>query len=40
MYKHFIDLDNLNQSDLRNILDLAKEIKNQPMKFCIYLEHK
>ena len=40
MYKHFIDLDNLNQSDLRNILGLAKEIKNQPMKFCKYLEHK
>ena len=40
MHKHFIDLDKLTRLDLCNILDLAKEIKNQPMKFCNNLEHK
>ena len=40
MHKHFIDLDNLNKVDLLNILDLAREIKNYPMKFCKSLERK
>ena len=40
MNKHFVDLDNLNKLDLRYILDLAKEIKNQPMKFSKSLSNK
>ena len=40
MSKHFIDLDDLSKSDLRYILDLAKEIKNNPNKFSKSLEHK
>ena len=40
MNKHFIDIDHLNKSDLRNILDLAKEIKNYPTKFCKSMENK
>ena len=40
MNKHFVDLDNLNKIDLRNILDLAKKIKDQPMKFSKILENK
>ena len=40
MIKHFIDLDCYKKSDLRNILDLAKDIKDQPKKFSKNLIHK
>ena len=40
MNKNFVDLDSLNIIDLRSILDMAKEIKKQPMKFSKILENK
>ena len=40
MNKHFVDLDNLSKLELRSILDLAKEIKNKPLKFCNSLKNK
>ena len=33
MTKHFIDISEFDESDLRNIFDFAKEIKNNPNKF-------
>ncbi len=40
MKKHFIDLDYLSKLDLRNILNLAKAIKDKPINFSKSLENK
>ena len=40
MTKHFIDISEFDESDLRNIFDFAKEIKNNPNKFIDKFKNK
>jgi len=40
MIKHFLDIDDLNKKELREILSISKKIKNKPENFSILLKNK
>ena len=40
MIKHFLDINDLNQKELREILSISKKIKKKPEKFSVLLNQK